>query len=49
EARFSLAIPNSASLLGVTFWQQILAPVPGANAAGVLMSDSVRCSVGRAY
>ena len=49
EARFSLAIPNSASLLGVTFWQQILAPVPGANAAGVLMSDSVRGSVGRAY
>ena len=46
---FQLAIPNSQSLLGVTFGQQVLAPFPGANPADALTSASIRGTVGRAF
>ncbi len=49
SATFQIPIPNSQSLVGTNFWQQVLAPVPGVNAAGMLTSASMRGSVGRAY
>ncbi|MCC7062147.1 MAG: hypothetical protein IT456_05035 [Planctomycetes bacterium] len=49
RATFQIPIPSSQSLVGTNFWQQVLAPVPGVNPAGLLMSASMRGSVGRAY
>lgn len=44
-----IPIPNDLSLLGVAFWQQVLALAPGANPTGMLTSPSMRGTVGRAY
>jgi hypothetical protein len=46
-ATFALAIPNLPPLLGTQFWQQVFAPAPGANAAGMLASGSHRGRVGQ--
>lgn len=43
---FQLPIPQATALLGVVFFQQVMAPAPGANALGMLVSGSMRGTVG---
>ncbi|MBK8098138.1 MAG: hypothetical protein IPK26_13585 [Planctomycetes bacterium] len=47
RATANLPVPNTASLLGQHLFQQALVLAPGANAAGLVVSDSVRAVVGR--
>jgi hypothetical protein len=42
-----LTVPNQSQLLGVQFFQQALVLAPGANTAGLVMSNSMRAVVGR--
>ena len=44
---YPIGVPNLPALVGVQFWQQAFSPAPGANAAGILASDSMRGVVGR--
>lgn len=46
---WQIPIPNQQSLLGIPFWQQVLAPAPGVNPAGMVTSASMRGTVGQAY
>lgn len=46
RATFQLPIPQATALLGVVFFQQVMAPAPGANALGMLVSGSMRGTVG---
>src|SRR5262249_47330411 len=46
-ATFALTVPNEAGLVGITVFQQALVPDFGAsNAAGVVVSDAARATVG---
>ena len=47
RATASLQVPNTASLLGQHLFQQAIVLAPAANAAGLVVSDSVRAVVGR--
>jgi hypothetical protein len=41
--------PSRTALIGMPFWQQVLALAPGANPTGMLTSASWRGTVGRKY
>ena len=45
-ASVQIAIPQWTGLLGIEFWQQGFIPAPGANAAGILVTDSTRGTIG---
>jgi len=49
SASHQLPIPSRTALIGVPFWQQVLALAPGANPTGMLTSASWRGTVGRKY
>jgi hypothetical protein len=46
-AELSLAIPNATFLLGLAFYQQGFAVDPGANAAGLTLTNSMQGLIGR--
>jgi hypothetical protein len=46
-ATWTLLIPFTQSLVGIEYFLQPFAAVPGANAAGILVGDSFRGTVGR--
>jgi predicted metal-binding membrane protein len=46
-ATASAPIPNQASVVGVTFFLQSWAFVPGANALGLLTSNGLRVQIGQ--
>ena len=45
-AAWSLPLPPAAALLGITFWNQMFAWDPAANAAGLTASNAVRTRIG---
>jgi hypothetical protein len=49
SASHQIPIPPRTALIGVPFWQQVLALAPGANPTGMLTSASWRGTVGRKY
>jgi hypothetical protein len=49
SASHQIQIPFRTALVGVPFWQQVLALAPGANPTGMLTSASWRGTVGRKY
>lgn len=49
SATHQIPIPFRTALVGVPFWQQVLALAPGANPTGMLTSASWRGTVGRKY
>jgi len=48
-ATFQILIPSTPALVGLAFWQQAFALAPGANPAGLLVSDSMSGTVGRSH
>jgi hypothetical protein len=46
---FTLPIPNAPVLVGTSFWQQAFVMAPGTNAAGVLLSNSMRGRIGKSH
>jgi hypothetical protein len=46
---FPLPIPNVPSLIGTEFWQQAFVLAPGANAAGLLASNSMHGRIGKSH
>lgn len=46
SATWSLPLPPAAALLGITFWNQLFALDPAANAAGLTASNAVRTRIG---
>lgn len=48
-ATVAIPIPTDPALLGATFYQQAFAPVPGANALGMLASPSTVGTVGQSH
>lgn len=49
SATHQIPIPFRTALVGVPFWQQVLALAPGTNPTGMLTSASWRGTVGRKY
>lgn len=45
-AVWSLTLPANAALLGLNFFQQAIVPAPGANPAGLVLSNSHRAVIG---
>lgn len=46
QVTFTVPIPSIPALVGTVFFQQVFAPAPAANAAGMLASDSYRGTIG---
>lgn len=47
SAEFALPIPNTQSLVGLRYYQQVFVPDPAANALGGVVSDAAEALVGQ--